>query len=45
MSTTLDVWPEMWHFWYLFFPFLPEAGQALEVIREFVIARASASVS
>jgi len=36
--TTLDTWPEMWHFWHLFFPFLPEARQALEAIMEFVCA-------
>ncbi len=36
VTVTLEVWPEMWHYWHLFVPFLPEARQAIHRIAAFV---------
>jgi acetyl esterase/lipase len=36
VQATLHVWPEMWHFWHLFVPWLPEARQAMEEIQRFI---------
>ncbi len=36
VTVTLEVWPEMWHYWHLFVPFLPEARQAIDRIAAFV---------
>ena len=36
VAVTLEVWPEMWHYWHLFIPFLPEARQAIDQIVLFV---------
>jgi monoterpene epsilon-lactone hydrolase len=36
VAVTLEVWPEMWHYWHLFVPFLPEARQAIDRIAAFV---------
>jgi acetyl esterase/lipase len=30
------IYPGMWHFWHLFVPWLPEARQAMDEIRDFV---------
>jgi acetyl esterase/lipase len=37
VQVSLRVWPGMWHFWHLFVPGLPEARQAMEEIRDFVV--------
>jgi acetyl esterase/lipase len=42
VRVTLHIWPGMWHFWHLFVPWLPEARQAMEEIREFLFACTSA---
>ena len=36
VNTTLEVWPEMIHVWHSFAAILPEAGQAIERIGEFI---------
>lgn len=38
VDVTLEVWPEMWHVWPVFAPFLPEAVQAIDRIGAFVEA-------
>ncbi len=34
----LEVWANMWHYWHIFAPFLPEANQAIEHIAAFIRA-------
>ncbi|TFH34317.1 MAG: alpha/beta hydrolase, partial [Anaerolineales bacterium] len=36
VSTVLETWPGMWHYWHLFVPFLPEAQQAMQGIHHFL---------
>ena len=36
ISTTLEIWPGMWHYWHLFLPFLPEAEHAMVSINRFI---------
>jgi len=36
VDVTLTVWPDMWHVWHLFAPYLPEAKQAVDEIGRFV---------
>lgn len=36
VMVTLEIWSEMWHYWHLFVPFLPEARQAIQSIATFV---------
>jgi monoterpene epsilon-lactone hydrolase len=36
VQTVLEKWPGMWHYWHLFVPFLPEAQQAMQGIRQFL---------
>ncbi len=35
VDVTLEVWPEMWHVWHAFAPYLPEARQAIADIGNF----------
>jgi len=36
VPTTIEIWPEMWHYWHIFAPALPEAHQAMLSINEFL---------
>lgn len=36
VSAELEVWPQMWHVWHLFAPWLPEANRAIEHIGAFI---------
>lgn len=39
VSVKLHIWPEMWHYWHLFVPMMPEARQAMIEIRDFLLAK------
>jgi acetyl esterase/lipase len=39
VQVTLDVWPDMWHGWHAFLPYLPEARDAVDGIGMFVRER------
>jgi monoterpene epsilon-lactone hydrolase len=36
VPTILEIWPEMWHYWHIFVPSLPEAQQAMQSINDFL---------
>jgi acetyl esterase/lipase len=36
VTVTLEVWPDMWHYWHMMVPFLPEARRAIQSIADFV---------
>lgn len=36
VDATLTVWPNMWHVWHIFTPYLPEAAQAVDEIGSFI---------
>ena len=35
-NAMLEIWPHMWHVWHTCYPAIPEAGQAIEHISQFV---------
>ncbi len=36
VHVTLEIWPDMWHVWHLFAPYLPEARQAIDRLGRFM---------
>ena len=45
VDVRLDIWPNMWHGWHLFAPYLPEARQAVDDIGAFVRERLAAGLA
>lgn len=37
VHVTSVIWPGMWHFWHLFYPFLPEAREAFQQLAGFIL--------